>query len=137
MVRKKRPGCSQPPTTWPIPPRISRNSFRNKVVFNNFQFLEISREIKCAKTSMKNKYYPFYDRTSWFCTESELRIAVSDDEATHPESDGSTNVTPQRISQAFRTLRLPSRRHNHRMMGPSRTHRLRRSARKPRGYCKE
>ena len=84
---------------------------------------------------MKNKYYPFYDRTSWFCTESELLIAVSDDEATHPESDGSTNVTPQRIP-SLSNLASPVPPPQSSDDGPI-AHRLRRSARKPRGYCKE
>ena len=61
---------------------------------------------------MKNKYYPFlYDRTSWFCTESELLIAVSDDEATHPDSDGSAHLSPQHLpslSQLASPAPLPS-----------------------------
>ena len=68
-------------------------------------------------------------------TESELLIAVSDDEATHPESDGSTNVTPQRIP-SLSNLASPVPPPQSSDDGPI-AHRLRRSARKPTGYYKE
>ena len=60
---------------------------------------------------------------------------MSDDGATHPESDGSANVTPQRIP-SLSNLASPVPPPQSSVDGPI-ANRLRQSASKPTGYYKE
>ena len=114
----------RPQVGWPIYAiayaRISRNSFRSKAEFSHFHFLRSFERNKLCLYKYEKQVLPIsmtvpvHHAFFLLGPEGTLLIALSwsDDEATHPKSDGSAHVRPRNTSQASRSWCLPSRRYN-------------------------